>query len=498
MSTDKDLIEKIYNDLLSMKIELDISNVPTPAYIQSKIIDCSDQQRKVEKYFLQIKRSTTLLEKRFRIKKVEIEVKKRDILTNNSQAKKIPTVKEREAYADGLLEDNISELLDLENDMNEHKSLLDSINLVLRNLKGTNSDIKSLVRIMEQQINRLNVGTHEDPEVSDLARGLEDLDSLEDEIDLDDADSNDYTPVYEDKISPTPVEDESKIVIDIYDDASVDSIMDTPNDILPEITEDDKSELSDNLNSIIDLDDEIALDEEESLEVENLGDGPYLSEDTKEVVSETLIDDIGGLPDLDAFLGGDDSDSILGKNTDSEEVSEAPRDRERLTSLDVSIPDEPDSVEIDVDDIMSGLDDMEEYSDSTDVSLGEKKEYSEDISVALDTEDPDVDISIEDDILVEVSSGTMDIDMDSDIIIDTEDEGITIDIDEEDSDPYGLGDPVPGSLASILREPEDLDEEGSENEEEKEEENTVVDDTPSIKDYDEDSGIDIDGLLDSI
>ena len=55
-----------------------------------------------------------------------MDIKKRDILTNNSKAKSLPTVKEREAFADGLLEEVYQELLTLENDHNEHKSLLDS------------------------------------------------------------------------------------------------------------------------------------------------------------------------------------------------------------------------------------------------------------------------------------------------------------------------------------------------------------------------------------
>lgn len=491
MSTDKIVIDDIYNYLLSLQIELDIRNVPTPSYIQGKIIKCNDLQRQVEKHYLNIKRRTTLLEKNFRIKKVEVEIRKRDILTNNSKAKSLPTVKEREAFADGLLESVYTELLTLENDLNEFRSLLDSIKLVERNLKSTNSDIKALIRIMEQQIGRLNVGTHDDPEVSGLSRDLDDISDLEEEIDLDDVEeSTEFVPPNEGGTVPTPVEDESEIEIssgeneeDSFEDKTIDLSLDTgsEDDIkVDEIfsedivgnTDDDSVENEITLSD--DGDDVISIDEEES------------DNHSKPLVSKGVTKtyhDPDGLPDLDAFLeGGTESNSPSSSASKDLNVS-------LMDGIDIS--EEGDLDFISTDDIIMVLDGEPDEKKPVPAPVVKSKG-----SVKVDSSKGLADLGFDDTV---IDMGEVDL--------------------EDEKDPYGLGELKPGTLASILKEPqksidefvnkkevivEEVVEEDLESiilgadEEISDEDVSEVDVEDVAAEEDADEGIDIDDLLDNM
>lgn len=202
MSVDKG---KVYDELLKLSIDLNFEDIPTPSYIQDKILDCNEYQRKVEKFFIEATRELSQKERLFRCEKLNIEVKKRQTLTNNEKIKRIPTGKEREAAVDELLEQDYQNLLNLENDVCALKDLLTAIRTVQANLKSTNSDIRVLAKVMEQQINRLNVGSKDDPEIRGLNKTLSDLNKLEleEEMTVDDVEST------SEAIQPDEPDDES-------------------------------------------------------------------------------------------------------------------------------------------------------------------------------------------------------------------------------------------------------------------------------------------------
>lgn len=181
---------KIYDDLLKLSIDLNFEDIPTPSYIQDKILDCNSYQRKVEKYSIEVTRELSSMERLYRCESLNIEVKKRQTLTNNEKIKRIPTGKEREAAVDELLEQDYQRLLDLENDVCALKDIASCIKTVQTNLKSTNSDIRVLERVMEQQINRLNIGSKDDPEIRNLNKALSELNRLEEEMTMDDVESS--------------------------------------------------------------------------------------------------------------------------------------------------------------------------------------------------------------------------------------------------------------------------------------------------------------------
>lgn len=180
----------IYDDLLKLDIQLNFQDVPSPSYIQEQIIKCNSYQLKAERYFIEITRDLSIAERLYTTEKLNISTLRTSIITNDERIKKIPTGKEREAAADEMLEDNHRELLKLENDVNDLKAILSAIRQKQSTLRSTNSDIKSLQKLMEQQVNRLNIGHPDDPDVKDLSERFSEIDKLEEEFELDDVESS--------------------------------------------------------------------------------------------------------------------------------------------------------------------------------------------------------------------------------------------------------------------------------------------------------------------
>lgn len=172
----------IYDELLKLDINLSYDNIPSPQYIQEKIIQCNRYMAKVERFSIEISRALTTAERTFKIEKLNLEMLRRNTLTNNSAIQKAPTGKEREAAVDELLEDNHRELVKLENTVNDLKSIQSSIKLKYATLKLTNTDIRQLIKLMDQQINRLNIGHPDDPDIKELTQTYKEIDELEKQI----------------------------------------------------------------------------------------------------------------------------------------------------------------------------------------------------------------------------------------------------------------------------------------------------------------------------
>lgn len=180
----------IYDQLLGLKIDLNFDDIPTPAYLQDKILECSDALRSIEKRMIEVTRELSTKEKDLKLEQSRLEIKHRSLLVNDPAIKKLPTGKERESAADGILEKEHAAVLALSNDVMELQNLLSSIRLVHQNLRMTNSDIRVLMRIMEQQVYKLNIGSKNDKEVRDLAASLSEVEQLEDELTPDDVESS--------------------------------------------------------------------------------------------------------------------------------------------------------------------------------------------------------------------------------------------------------------------------------------------------------------------
>ena len=164
--------------------------IPTPSFLQSLLFDCEMHTVKVEKFYIEVTEDLDNKERLFRNLKTEIEIKKRQALVSNESVKKLPTGKEREAFVDDLLESEHKNLLTLENEVASLGHLETIIRHVQSNLNRTNANVRMLAKLMEQQINRLNVGLPSDPETKDLLSSLGEAEKMEEnEMDLEDVES---------------------------------------------------------------------------------------------------------------------------------------------------------------------------------------------------------------------------------------------------------------------------------------------------------------------
>lgn len=183
MAVDKNII---YTELLKLKLDLEYKDIPTPSYIIDLITKCRSFLIKVEKYMIETTMELDVSKRQFRVEKLNLDIKKRQALINNDRIKKLPSIKEREAAVDELLESDYKNLLDIENNLASLENLASSIKTVYYNLKDTNGDIKTLLSIMKEQINHLNMGLPTDPGMKALADNLGELDQMEKEMTADD------------------------------------------------------------------------------------------------------------------------------------------------------------------------------------------------------------------------------------------------------------------------------------------------------------------------
>ena len=109
-------------DLLKFQTECSLNdldnNIPNPRKIMSKLITCYDFQRKTSIYYNQIRPVITTMKNQLEIEKFNLNVKKRDILTNVSRVKDLPSFKERELETEAILEKENKKILEIQNQIN--------------------------------------------------------------------------------------------------------------------------------------------------------------------------------------------------------------------------------------------------------------------------------------------------------------------------------------------------------------------------------------------
>lgn len=350
----------IYDELLKLHIELNFQDVPTPAYIQERLIQCNEYQIKVERFFIEVTRDLSNASRMFKTEKMDLESLRRQTLLNNEKIKKLPTGKERESAADELLETNIRNILKLENEMDGLTSLLSAVKQKQTTLKGVNADIKTLVRIMEQQINRLNVGHPDDPDVKGLAKTFSDIDKIEEELELDGVESS----------MEIPQSESSEELINSDDSVSVE--LEEPGESVAsgeQISIDESIMLGDELEqrtiptapggegsqSIEDIEESLVsvsetpgdVSDQETIPTAPQGDDRQGDDDIETELASFLMDDAS-----DVFIGGSEEDP----STSDEVVTET---AEPVTTEAVEpdlnvVVEEEISVDIDMEDEITG------------------------------------------------------------------------------------------------------------------------------------------------
>ncbi|MBD3261271.1 MAG: hypothetical protein GF334_06235 [Candidatus Altiarchaeales archaeon] len=187
-------IAAIYEDLKkvsasSLKIDPKVGTI-SPAFLQEMTLECEFHGSTVERHELAVRQELDNAEHMLGIEKENYNIKHRSALIHNKSIKELPTGKEREAAVDELLEDERKNIVKLEDRVSILKNLSGAIKTVQQGISRKDGRVKVLMRLMDQQLNRLNVGLPDDPEVSELTKGLTEIDDLEDEMTPDDVESS--------------------------------------------------------------------------------------------------------------------------------------------------------------------------------------------------------------------------------------------------------------------------------------------------------------------
>jgi len=173
----------IYDELLKLNIDLSYDDIPDIKTLQKKTMLCHSYIEKVDRYSIIVERALSIAESSYATEKLNLDLLRQNMLINDLIIKKLPTGKEREAAVNEKLENEHKETLRLYNTVNDLKSLHRSIKQKLSVLLRTNNtDIKNLMKQVDQQINRLNIGHPDDYDMKDLTETYKEIDDLEKEM----------------------------------------------------------------------------------------------------------------------------------------------------------------------------------------------------------------------------------------------------------------------------------------------------------------------------
>lgn len=186
--TQKDQFSKIYDKLLTLDVHIDEQDVAPPSYINRKIAECGQKLGQVQKLFINSNRNFTLIRRNMNIDKSELEILKRKALTSNEKIRKLPSVKEREAAVDDIYEDKHREIAENEEKINDYQNLLSALRSQIQLLRSKNSDLKTMARMTELNITKLNNLPIDHADIRDFAKDLASIKEVTEEIDVEDFD----------------------------------------------------------------------------------------------------------------------------------------------------------------------------------------------------------------------------------------------------------------------------------------------------------------------
>jgi len=293
-------LEKIADQLSTLFVAVGEKDATDYKKLQMKLLSCNANQDTVVTHLTRIEPLIAKQENSIANKKFELSTRKQDIKTNVENVKKLPTGKERDEAAEEMLHTDYKELLAMDNYLNTLKMVRSALTATLRKLKTTEQNIKLLKSMLDEQVNKLSVGSDGDPDVAHLQKSLSELDNLddqlEDEIGLDDdvEDSEEYTEEhYSDDVSHDESEQPSNEPLDSQD------------------SHDDAEEL------LMDLDD---LTESGSDESDEPSNEPLDSEESREeeVESEESSDE----DSIELLIGGDDDFDPLEEDSSENSTQE--------------------------------------------------------------------------------------------------------------------------------------------------------------------------------
>jgi hypothetical protein len=370
MALDLELLAKEISMLFVSITEKDASDYKK---LQLKLISCNANQDILVKRITEVEPIVAKKQNEISTKKFALNARKQDIKANTANVKKLTTGKERDEAAEEILHNDYKELLNMENDLNDWTVAKNALITTLRKLKTTEQNIKLLKSMLDEQVNKLNIGSTGDPDVAHLQNSLSELDDLDSEVGLDD-DVESSEEFIEDSEEATHDESEQPSIAPLDSQDSHDAFEGLSNiDGLDEFS--DESEQP----SIAPLDSQDSredLEESEKADIESLIDDGGIDFDPYDISDDDDFDDspkdtkevTAKQPPPKAVK--DESKTGNHKRTAIEEVlnEDLPEDK---PAVEEKIKLSENDVELDMSDLLGDYDltsnDQEEESDTEEV-----------------------------------------------------------------------------------------------------------------------------------
>lgn len=378
--TKKDKFSQIYDKLLTLDVKIEEQDIAPPSYINRKIAECGQKLGDVQKLFINSNRNYTLIRRNLNIDKSELEILKRKALTSNEKIRKLPSVKEREAAVDDLYEDKHREIAENEEMLNDYQNLLSALRAQIQLLRSKNSDLKTMARMTELNITKLNNLPVDHADIRDFAKDLDNIKEVTDEIDVED-----FSETVESSAEEVDTSEEDEIEVDNIDidieNAEIED--DLVDDSAPEQNAGTNKPDGSVGNAVeVDLDDSVDLDlstDEIAEESEGLSGDESSSDQNEEQVdgmgesNDDSVDDI-----LEEFGSSDDGEDEPGSAEEDRDeaqqgvrISESDDVSDSDDDLDVIDPGDKDIDTIDLGDENIETSDDEESEDMLDIDLDE-------------------------------------------------------------------------------------------------------------------------------
>jgi hypothetical protein len=142
---------KIYDELLTIKIEIEREPIVRPEYIGEKIWECHHAIEKVEHSSIEVTREISVIQQALTNAEMTYDAKLENLITTDP-IKNLPSIRDRTARANDLLKPELNDIRSYKNDLTVLTQLTKAIDQKLKNLNRLNADIRTLVRVMESQI----------------------------------------------------------------------------------------------------------------------------------------------------------------------------------------------------------------------------------------------------------------------------------------------------------------------------------------------------------
>lgn len=164
-------INKIYDRLLEIKVGVESDPLPDPKQINAKIAQIHIFIDEVERQYIRVSKEIAIIQRTLNDETSEYEAKKEEIISNNTEVKELPSIRDREARANQMVKEDRQKIKQHENELNDLNNLLRAINLKLKNLNRANTDVRNQIRVMEANI-RLGVSPVYDESAKSLQSEL--------------------------------------------------------------------------------------------------------------------------------------------------------------------------------------------------------------------------------------------------------------------------------------------------------------------------------------